>query len=117
MQSHACRYLLAALIAVSGLNFAAAQTKTETKPPKAQSTSAPDQAETAKPDSAKSEIEAVDPNGRPEGALYDQSARYYLFYEKDAWHLHTTARSTRTFSGVIRVTDAKIASCVPIGLK
>src|SRR5215213_10112473 len=64
---------------------------------------------------------ALDVNGRPEGALAAKlgakSARYYVWYDKQGWHLRTTASGTRHFHGTIRVEDGKIASCVPVGLK
>lgn len=58
----------------------------------------------------------LDPFDRPEGAIHDQTARYYLWYDKEGWHLRGTAKGARMFSGVIRLKDAKIKSCVPIGL-
>lgn len=65
----------------------------------------------------KSAIETVDAYGRPEGSIVDQTARYYVWYDGAEWHLRTTAKGTRNFNGTIRVTDAKIKSCLPIGLK
>jgi len=58
----------------------------------------------------------LDPLDRPEGAIHDQTARYYLWYDKEGWHLRATAKGARIFSGTIRLKDAKIKSCVPIGL-
>jgi hypothetical protein len=95
-----CRYLLLAVIVASALKPAAAQSKAESK-------SAAD----------KPEIETVEPFGRPEGAINDRSARIYLWHDEGGWHLRTTARTTHTFSGIVRVKDAKIMSCVPVGLK
>jgi hypothetical protein len=58
----------------------------------------------------------LDPFDRPDGAIHDQTARYYLWYDKEGWHLRATAKGARHFSGTIRLKDAKIKSCVPIGL-
>jgi hypothetical protein len=66
---------------------------------------------------AKAEPRVLDPFDRPEGSIVDQTARYYVWYDKQGWHLRTTAKVGRNFSGTIRVKDAKIKSCVPVGLK
>ena len=58
----------------------------------------------------------LDPFDRPEGTIHDQTARYYIWYDKQGWHLRGTAKGARKFSGTIRLKDAKIKSCVPIGL-
>jgi len=73
----------------------------------------------AKATKAKSKPAArpLDPWGRPEGSIVDQTARYYVWYDKQGWHVRTTAKVGRTFNGAIRVKDAKIKSCVAIGLK
>lgn len=65
----------------------------------------------------KAELETVNAYGRPDGSIVDQTARYYVWYDGDAWHLRTTAKGLRHFNGTIRVTEAKIKSCVPVGLK
>jgi hypothetical protein len=62
-------------------------------------------------------LETVDSSNRPEGAINDQTARIYVWHGNDAWHVRTTAKNTRTFTGTIRVKDAKIMSCVSVGLK
>jgi hypothetical protein len=64
----------------------------------------------------KAEPVVLDPFDRPEGAIHDQTARYYIWYDKQGWHLRATAKGARNFSGTIRLKDAKIKSCVPIGL-
>jgi hypothetical protein len=69
------------------------------------------------PKAKKAELETGDAFGRPEGSIVDQTARYYVWYDGEEWHLRTTAKQTRNFNGTIRVTDAKIKSCVPVGLK
>jgi hypothetical protein len=66
---------------------------------------------------AKGELAKLDPWGRPEGSIVDQTARYYVWYDGDAWHLRTTAKGFRNFHGTIRVKDARIKSSVPVGLK
>jgi len=60
---------------------------------------------------------ALDPFDRPEESIVDQNARFYLWYDKQGWHLRTTSKMGRIFRGTIRVTDARIASCRSIGLK
>ena len=69
----------------------------------------------AKP-KAKVKAQALDPWNRPEGSIVDQTARYYVWYDGDGWHLRSTAKGLRTFSGTVRVKEAKIKSCVPVGL-
>jgi hypothetical protein len=59
----------------------------------------------------------LDPFDRPEGSINDQTARYYVWYDKSGWHLRTTAKGARRFHGTIRVTEGRIAACVPVGLK
>jgi hypothetical protein len=58
----------------------------------------------------------LDPFNRPEGSIVDQTARYYVWYDDKGWHLRTTAKGARDFEGTIRVKDARIKSCVSIGL-
>jgi hypothetical protein len=60
---------------------------------------------------------ALNPWDRPEGSIVDQPARYYVWYDKQGWHLRTTAKKGRHFHGKIRVSNAKIASCLSVGLK
>ncbi len=73
--------------------------------------------------SAKSKKQSgpLDPTGRPEGPLAAKlgvkSARYFVWYDKQGWHLHTTAGGTRRFHGTMKVTDGTIASCISVGLK
>src|SRR5205823_3610875 len=62
-------------------------------------------------------LETVDSSNRPEGAINDQTARIYVWHDNEGWHVRTTAKNTRTFSGSIRVKEAKIMSCVGVGLK
>jgi hypothetical protein len=69
----------------------------------------------------KKQSEPLDPSGRPEGPLAAKlgvkGARYYVWYDKQGWHLRTTAGGTRRFHGTMRVTDGTIASCISVGLK
>jgi hypothetical protein len=67
----------------------------------------------AKPAAAAKELNPFD---RPEGSIVNQTARYYVWYDKQGWHVRTTAKGARNFHGTIRVKEAKIKSCVPIGL-
>src|SRR5262245_35047049 len=62
-------------------------------------------------------LETVDSSNRPEGAINDQNARIYVWHDNEGWHVRTTAKNTRNFTGSIRVKDAKIMSCVGVGLK
>jgi hypothetical protein len=68
---------------------------------------------------ARAESAPLDPFGRPEGSIVDQTARYYLWYDREdeSWHLRTTAKVGRNFHGTIRVKEAKIKSVLPVGLK
>ena len=59
----------------------------------------------------------IDPWHRPEGSIVNQSARFYVWYDKQGWHVRSTAKVGRAFAGVIRFKDAKVKSCVPIGLR
>ena len=69
---------------------------------------------TARPKSA---AKKLDPWDRPEGSIVDQTARYYVWYDSQGWHIRSTAKGLRTFHGTVRVKDARIKSCVPVGLK
>lgn len=59
----------------------------------------------------------LDPWDRPTGSIVDQTARYYVWYDKQGWHVRATAKGLRDFQGTLKVKDAKIRSCVPVGLK
>src|SRR5262245_5444078 len=66
---------------------------------------------------AKAEPVGLDPFGRPEGQINDQPARYYVWFENKSWKLRTTAKVGRKFTGTIRLKDAKVKSCLSVGLK
>jgi hypothetical protein len=66
---------------------------------------------------AKAEPVVLDPFGRPEGQINDQPARYYVWFENKSWKLRTTAKVGRNFTGTIRLKDAKVKSCLSVGLK
>ena len=68
---------------------------------------------------AKAEPVVLDPIGKTEDKIYDQTARYYIWYdpENEAWNLRTTAKVGRNFHGTIRVKQATIKSVLPVGLK
>lgn len=68
----------------------------------------------AKPKAA---AKKLDPWNRPEGSIVDQTARYYVWYDTKGWHIRCTAKGLRTFHGTVRVKDARIKSCLPVGLK
>jgi hypothetical protein len=101
-------------IAVTSLVFTPVVTLMATAAQKAQKKPANNKA-------AKKSAEPVDPSGRPEGALAAKlgakSARYYVWRDKQGWHIRTTANGTRRFHGTVRVKDGTIASCIPVGLK
>jgi hypothetical protein len=69
----------------------------------------------------KGEPAVLDPFNRPEGEIVEQQGRFYVWYDDtgdDAgWHLRTAAKVGRKFSGTIRLKDAKIKACLPVGLK
>lgn len=66
---------------------------------------------------AKGQPRELDPWDRPAGSIVNQTARYYVWYDKQGWHLRATAKGLRTFSGQISVKQGSIKSCVPVGLK
>ena len=66
---------------------------------------------------AKAEPVVLDPSGRPEGSIVDQTGRYYVWHDISGWHLRTTAKVGRNFHGTIRVKDAKIKTFKSVGLK
>jgi hypothetical protein len=67
---------------------------------------------------AKAAVE-LDPIGKTEDKIHDQTARYYIWYdaENESWNLRTTAKVGRNFHGTIRLKEAKIKSVLPVGLK
>lgn len=79
------------------------------------------QKEKTKSKAKKQKSEPLDVTGRPEGGLAAKhgakSARYYVWYDKQGWHLRSTAGGTRRFHGTVRVKDGKIASVLSVGLK
>jgi hypothetical protein len=66
---------------------------------------------------AKGQPRELDPWDRPAGSIVDQTARYYVWYDKQGWHVRATAKGLRTFSGTISIKQGSIKSCVPVGLK
>jgi hypothetical protein len=70
-----------------------------------------------KPAMSKSALTMLDPSGRPEGSIVDQTARYYVWHDAQGWHLRTTAKVGRNFHGAVRVKDAKIKTFKSVGLK
>jgi hypothetical protein len=60
---------------------------------------------------------AIDPIGRPDGQIHDQTARFYVWFDRSGWHVRTTAKQVRRFHGTVRLTDARIKSCLAVGLK
>jgi hypothetical protein len=65
---------------------------------------------------AKQEPRVLDPFDRPDGSIHDQTARYYVWFDKQGWHVRTTSKQGRHFHGKIQVKDARIASCLSVGL-
>jgi hypothetical protein len=74
-------------------------------------------AKAKKPAKSKDAPATLDPSGRPEGSIVDQTARYYVWHDNQGWHLRTTAKVGRNFHGVVRVKDAKIKTFKSVGLK
>ena len=66
---------------------------------------------------SKGEPVELDPFNRPEGDIVDQSGRYYIWYDTNGWHLRTMAMVGRHFHGTLRLKNAKIKSCLSVGLK
>lgn len=59
----------------------------------------------------------IDPWNRPEGSIVEKTARYYIWYDSNGWHLRACSIRLRNFHGVVRVTNGKVKSCIPVGLK
>lgn len=66
--------------------------------------------------SAKAKVQKLNPWNRPEGSIVDQTARYYVWYDASGWHIRCTAKGLRTFHGAVRLKNARIKSCLPVGL-
>ena len=75
------------------------------------------EAKAKKKGAKKAEAVELDPSGRPEGSIVDQTARYYVWHDGQGWHVRTTAKGARNFNGTIRVKDAKIKTYKSVGLK
>lgn len=71
----------------------------------------------AKKKAAKAEPVVLDPSGRPEGSIVDQTGRYYVWHDGQGWHLRTTSKGGRNFHGAVRVKEAKIKTFKSVGLK
>lgn len=59
----------------------------------------------------------LDPWTRPEGSIVKKTARYYIWYDSNGWHLRACSIRLRNFHGALRVTNGKVKSCLPVGLK
>ena len=59
----------------------------------------------------------LDPIGKTEDKIYDQTARYYIWYDRqdESWQLRTTAKVGRNFHGTIRVKEAGSNPSCPWG--
>jgi hypothetical protein len=66
---------------------------------------------------AKAEPVVLDPYGRPEGSIVDQTARYYVWHDGQGWHIRTTAKGGRNFHGAVRIHNATIKTYKSVGLK
>jgi len=63
------------------------------------------------------EIEDIDPNGRFEGGIIDQSASWFLWLDGATWHLRTGSTNRKTnFNGSIKVKNGTVAACYGVGL-
>lgn len=114
------RWFVPAVVWLSALSFVASDvtshwTRAAQNPAKGKA--AKGKAAKGKAAKSKSQPRAVDPWDRPAGSIVDQTARYYVWYDKQGWHLRATAKGLRTFSGTIGINQGKIKSCVPVGLK
>ncbi len=64
--------------------------------------------------------ESIDPRGRPEGQIHNQSSRFYVFCVKDQWHVSITTKRGKSkpyFDGEIVVDQGKIKAVVSVGLE
>jgi hypothetical protein len=71
----------------------------------------------AKKADSESKTAELDPWNRPEGSIVEKSARFYVWYDGNGWHLRSCAKKSRRFHGAIKVKGATIKSCVPVGIK
>ena len=58
----------------------------------------------------------LDPRGRREGSPTDKPARYYVWHDRDGWHVRSCSRLINQFQGTIRISGGTIRKCRPIGL-
>ena len=108
-----CNVLMCAPLAVLCLTELAAAQPAPAVRGQSMQTQAPQKPGAKRPAGRK----ALDPIGRPDGQIHDQTARFYVWFDKSGWHVRTTAKQVRRFSGTIRLTEARVKSCLPIGLK
>lgn len=70
-----------------------------------------------KKDAPPKEIEDIDPSGRFEGGIIDQSASFFLWVDGGEWRLRTGSTNKKTtFSGTIKVKNGSFASFYGMGL-
>jgi hypothetical protein len=93
--------LIAVVLAVIGIDVVADEPEVKAK----------------KKAATKGEAVVLDPTGRPEGSIVDQSARYYVWHDSQGWHLRTTAKVGRNFHGTVSVKEAQIKTFKSVGLK
>jgi hypothetical protein len=70
----------------------------------------------AKKSESTSKSGEINPWNRPEGSIVEKSARFYVWYDGNGWHLRSCSQRARRFHGTIKVKDATIKSCAPVGL-
>jgi hypothetical protein len=63
-------------------------------------------------------IEKINPRDRFEGGIIDKRAGWFLWLEKDVWHLRSGSDNKKsTFSAVVRVKNGKFKSHVKMGFE
>lgn len=63
------------------------------------------------------EIEDIDPTGRFEGGIIDQSSSFFLWFDEGEWRLRTGSTNKKTnFTGTIKVKNGTFASWHGAGL-
>lgn len=59
----------------------------------------------------------IDPNGKPPQELVKvKSARYFVWYDSNGWHLRTASKNYRTFDGAIKLIDGTFGKMRTVGI-
>lgn len=60
--------------------------------------------------------EALDPAGRPEGQIFNQPARYYIWHDSEGWRIRAASVKTNAFAGTVTVRGGRIERWHGVGL-